>query len=396
MSRDRDERFENDVTFVLIVSRLCNLRCTYCYEYPDLADRRRMSLAELGRIFEAVAAHYAGAAPLSIRFAWQGGEPLLHEPEFYRRALELQRRVFSAHRHRVVNVMQTNLTRLDDERVALLRECFDGVGVSHDVVAGLRLDAGGRARDEQTEANLDRLGREGISLGGITVLTRRNFRQVRRIYAFWRNRGLPFRLLPVHRGPAPDVGGLALSAAEVAQAYRECMDLWLTDERAPRAIAPLHDLFTGVLYKSSLGLPMPAYDKQRKESVFIIDRDGSVGGIDDLLELGHAYGNIFHASLDELLAGPGHQRAVAAASARMAKSCGQCPFFKSACNGGPVAEGGKDFSAADEGASCPARKTLAHIERRLVQLGLIDPVSGELRRALPEPQNDVAAAAAWI
>jgi len=36
--------------FVMKVSKLCNLRCTYCYEYDELANRERMSLDQLAHL----------------------------------------------------------------------------------------------------------------------------------------------------------------------------------------------------------------------------------------------------------------------------------------------------------------------------------------------------------
>jgi MoaA/NifB/PqqE/SkfB family radical SAM enzyme len=34
------------------VTKLCNLRCAYCYEYEELGDPRRLSLAEWRAIIE--------------------------------------------------------------------------------------------------------------------------------------------------------------------------------------------------------------------------------------------------------------------------------------------------------------------------------------------------------
>jgi uncharacterized protein len=243
-------------------------------------------------------------------------------------------------------------------------------------VRGLRLDAGGRERDEQTINNLTRLIGAGIKLGGITVLTKRNVHHIRQIYGFWRSRGLPFRLLPVHRGPGPDADGLALSPQQVARAFAQCADLWLSDPYAPPQIAPLHGFMLGILRSHAGAAPLAPYDKSKGESVFIVNTDGSVGGIDDLLEMEHAYGNIFESSLAQLSSSEGHVRAAAKSTDRMLQTCRSCPFFGKACSGQPVASGGKDYG--DEQASCVARKTIAHLQRRFVDGGLIDPVTGAL------------------
>jgi uncharacterized protein len=374
--------FSNDITFVLIVSKFCNLRCRYCYEYPDLGDRRRMSSTELGRIFAAVADHF-GSESVSIRFAWQGGEPLIHEPAYFREALSLQEDVFRSRPQRVVNVLQTNLTVLDDERIALLKDRFDGVGVSHDVVGDLRVDARGRTRTAKTVANLSKLIEAGVRLAGISVLSRKNAAQIADIYAFWRNRGLPFRLLPVHSGPFADAESFALTPEQVCRAYCECFELWLADEGAPADVAPLGELLSGVLRRhAGLSRVSPYHERKRfRESVLIIGTDGCVGGANELLDLQHAYGNVFESSLSQLLASDGHQRSVMRAESAIQRACADCPFFGSACSGAPIAESEKDFRTfgTSPRARCPiARRVLAYMERRLTECGFIDSVTGAL------------------
>jgi uncharacterized protein len=378
--------FANDVTFVLILSTLCNLRCRYCYQLPDLANPARMSQEQLALIFSRVAAHYQEAPSMSIRFAWQGGEALLIEPDYFRAAMAAQRRAFTGSPHRVVNVLQTNLTVLDDERVAMLVECFDGVGVSHDVVGDLRVDAGGRTRHATVVRHLDRLIAEGIPLGGITVLTRQNVDHIAEIYAFWRERSLPFRLVPVHRGPAPMPDGTALTPEEVRQAFCECADLWMADEQSTTSVAPLSELVDGIIHRHMPGAGVLPYDKDRREVVFIVHSNGSTNGINDLIDSDVNYGNIFDADLATLLAGAGHRRAARRARALMQATCTECPFHGNACSGHPVGEGDKELVErdADDAVICTiTRGTLAHIERRLVRLNVIDVVTGELRLQTP-------------
>jgi uncharacterized protein len=73
------------VDIVCYTSKLCNLRCRYCYELPMLSDRTRMSFEQIERMFTNVDAGYRGHnEPLGINFQWHGGEPLLIPPEIYR------------------------------------------------------------------------------------------------------------------------------------------------------------------------------------------------------------------------------------------------------------------------------------------------------------------------
>jgi uncharacterized protein len=374
-----------DVTVVLIVSTLCNLRCKYCYEYPDLANRHHMSLDELERVFGEVARHYAGSTSRHVRFAWQGGEPLLLAPDYYRAALERQRRAFGTSALSVSNVIQTNLTVLDTARVALLVECFDGVGVSHDVVGDLRVDAGGRSRTRAVEANLDTLIRAGVPLGGISVLNRQNAAHVREIYDFWQARGLPFRLLPMHRGPFPSLGEAGLDAEQVHRALAQCVDLWLSDTGRPKPVAPITDMIHAVVRARTRPEPSASGDRRDAAQIHIVNPRGFVGGVNDLLDLEHAYGNVFEQSLSLILEGEKSGRALARANAEVGRTCTTCPYFRRACDGHPVADGGKELWRRDASGAIVCvvqRKTLAHIERRLRDAGLFD----------EEPAHDDAAA----
>src|SRR6266571_836727 len=83
------------VEFVLKVSKLCNLRCQYCYEFEQLGNRERMSLADLDRFYEHVATWYSGfQTPTIVDFVWHGGEPLLVPPSYFETTFERQRAIF--------------------------------------------------------------------------------------------------------------------------------------------------------------------------------------------------------------------------------------------------------------------------------------------------------------
>ena len=386
---------EPDVTLVLIVSTLCNLRCQYCYEYPDLANRHRLSQAELELVFTRVAEHYQRSRPLHIRFAWQGGEPLLQEPEYYRLALARQASIFAATQHHVSNVVQTNLTVLDEERIELLGEAFFGVGVSHDVVGELRVDAGGRSRAERVVANIDRLIQARVRMGGITVLSRQNYRHAAQIYEFWQRRSLPFRVLPMHRGPLPTLGDMALSSAEVRQVFAELVDLWLLDPGNPKPVAPITELVEALIWSRSSGDGFRRYDAQRQAALLIVNPRGFVGGVNDLLDLDNAYGNVLHSSLADIFAGDRYAQRVARAASALRSTCAQCPHFERACNGHPAAEGGKEFWQRDRSGAplcLIQRGTLAHIEQRLAQLGLLPELHASVSNG-PKPEQPARASA---
>lgn len=57
--------------FVMKISKYCNLRCNYCYEYNELGNKQRMSLDLISRIFENIARNADEFE--SVSFIWHGG-----------------------------------------------------------------------------------------------------------------------------------------------------------------------------------------------------------------------------------------------------------------------------------------------------------------------------------
>src|SRR5690349_9534887 len=128
-----------NVEWVVKISKFCNLRCTYCYEFPFLSTRERISLDDLSRMFHHIAEFYK-EDPKRMDFVWHGGEPMLIEEEYYQQLLDRQHAAFDPVGVPFTNSLQTNLTLLDDERLAFLRtNYFGNIGVSLDLFGDQRV-----------------------------------------------------------------------------------------------------------------------------------------------------------------------------------------------------------------------------------------------------------------
>src|SRR5262245_49181019 len=80
--------------FVTKISKFCNLRCTYCYEFDELANKQRMSLDQLRAFFVHVADAAQRYGRNSLHFVWHGGEPLLIPLDYYEQIGQMQREIF--------------------------------------------------------------------------------------------------------------------------------------------------------------------------------------------------------------------------------------------------------------------------------------------------------------
>jgi len=156
--------------WVIKTTKLCNLRCKYCYEWDHLSDPTRMSdqvwrqsLVAIREYAELTAERCGYQIPLDI--IWHGGEPTLLPPSYFERVVELQREVFPhewIERRRVRNCLQTNLFSSSDDQLDAFEKYGFGLGISVDCCSGVRLTAGGRPTEDMVRKNMRRLQARGV------------------------------------------------------------------------------------------------------------------------------------------------------------------------------------------------------------------------------------------
>jgi uncharacterized protein len=365
------------VTFVVKTSKLCNLRCRYCYEMADLAKRDRMSPDQIRSMFRNVVDYYTAAdardrARTKVTFVWHGGEPLLTEPSFYWDVFADQAEIFGDRLARE-NIVQTNLTVLDDERLRLLRDGFDGVGVSLDLFGQLRVNTGGRDLQDRVLRNLDRLRAEQIPFGCITVLHRGNIDQVDRIWRFYERAGISFRALPLFQGATEEQNTpFALTGAEIGAAMCRLVDLWLASD-SPVQILPIGEQIRALLTHLNPDAPRNYYDKREWCWAVLVNTDGSCFTDGD--PYGNpewALGNIFTDPLGDIFAGAAFERSALETDKRIAANCLSCPFF-GACSGRPIGDTADNMYEFVDGIGvCQIDRTvLGHLQHRLANSNLI-------------------------
>jgi len=321
-----------NVEWVVKISKQCNLRCSYCYEFPFLADRARMSLEDLKAMFANIADFYAND-PARMEFVWHGGEPLLIEPDYYYRIQELQVSELGERGIPFTNSIQTNLTRLTPPILAFLKSgVLDNIGVSLDLFGDQRVNVAGRPSQPTVLKNMQRLVDEGVSFGCITVLSQLTAPHVDAIYHFFEDIDTSFRLLPIYRtGYEHQQEDLALTDAEIVDAFKRMVDLWLASDRSIH-VRPIRDYFANVVGKMTTSRRDSFYDKWSNEVVYIVQPDGSLYSVADPPDESLCHGNIFERTLGELKQSPGYRRAATAAAARMREACSDCAYY-GVCSG---------------------------------------------------------------
>ena len=360
------------VDIVCYTSKLCNLRCRYCYELPMLSDRTRMSFEQIERMFANVAAGYSSCEEsIAINFQWHGGEPLLIAPDVYRKIFELQREVFAGSIHRITNSTQSNFTVIDEDRIAVLGD-FDSVGISLDLFTDLRVDGRGICQEGRALENLKRVRAAGVAVAGITVLTRRNVLRVREIYEFYREQRMSFRVLPLEKGLYPLEHDFGLGPREVLEAYRTLCSVWLADDE-PVSIAPLDRyLFLVVRANFDCENRVAPHDPRSWASVLLVDTDGSVYTYGERFE--RSIGNVFTTPLNCILASSEYYQSAAEVEGLMRSTCERCPNYGRSCTGDPIGQSRQDYIEREDDGSTRcvvARGTIRHLEDLLTAAGAI-------------------------
>lgn len=114
------------------VGAACNLACRYCYylEKKDLYPGQKRTLMSEQTLERYIRLYIEAQTTPHVQFVWHGGEATMRPLDFYRKALEFQRKY--GHGMQIENCLQTNGTLLDDEWCRFLHDNGWLVGLSID------------------------------------------------------------------------------------------------------------------------------------------------------------------------------------------------------------------------------------------------------------------------
>ena len=189
------------------------MRCEYCYYleksgyYP--AHTRRMMDRPMLETF--ISGFIASQNTPDVLFNWHGGEPLLCGTDFFRTAIELQKKYGRG--HRIVNTLQTNGTLLHEEWCRFFREngfligiSLDGPRECHDRYR--RMAGGGPSFDTVMRA-VELLNRHGVAFNILCTVNDFNARRATEVYDFFKTTGARFfQFTPVVERRNPQDGRL--------------------------------------------------------------------------------------------------------------------------------------------------------------------------------------------
>lgn len=190
------------------IGSICNLNCTYCYYLEKQAlfpQKKEWKMSD--EVLETFIRDYIAAQDVpEVCFVWQGGEPSLLGIDFFKKALELEKKY--ADGKRIENAFQTNGTLINEEWAAFLADNGFLVGVSidgprecHDAN---RVTRAGKPSFDLVMNGIGQLKRFGAEFNTLTVVGEHNVHRGVEVYEFLREIGSGFiQFIPLVERPAP-------------------------------------------------------------------------------------------------------------------------------------------------------------------------------------------------
>ena len=313
----------------------CNLECRYCFYlrkqalYPGVTSR--MS----DEVLEQFVRDYLFAQTASeVHFAWQGGEPTLMGLDFFRKAVELQRR-YAPSGVKITNSLQTNGVLLNDEWCRFLKVERFLVGLSldgpRDLHDAYRVNKRGQSTFEKVYRALKRLQRHGVEYNILCVVHRVNAMHPLRVYRFYKREGVQFiQFIPAVEGaPNGDVTEWTVSGKAWGDFLCAVFDEWVREDIG-RIFVQLFE----VALEAWLGRePSLCVHARTCGDCLAMERNGDLFSCDHYVSPDYYLGNIMQTSLGQMVASPFQRRFGTDKWDTLPRMCRKCDVLF-ACHGG--------------------------------------------------------------
>ena len=318
------------------VGSRCNMRCTYCYyldkgKYSENKKQTRMSFDLLEKLIRQTVA--ASPGPV-VSFTWHGGEPTLAGLDFYRKALELEKK-YLPKGWEAWNNLQTNGLLLNEGWCRFLKENRFDVGLSidgsmevHDLNRRLPNGAG---TFERVSAAIRRLRETGVEPDLLCTVNGVSQGKPLEVYRALRDTGCIWvQFIPV---VIRDARGGAAPGSVTPEGYGRFLtavfDEWVRHDLGVLDV----QLFAEMARIMAGGQASLCWMSPTCGHVLIAEEDGAVYSCDHFVDPEHRLGTLHEGSLARM-AGGEFQRAFGLGKREtLTEECRACPYLRF-CNGG--------------------------------------------------------------
>lgn len=318
------------------VGSRCNMRCAYCYylekgKYSENAKQTRMSFDLLEKLIRQTVA--ASPGPV-VSFTWHGGEPTLAGMDFYKKALELERK-YLPRGWEAWNNLQTNGLLLNEGWCRFLKENRFDVGLSIDGPSDVhdrnRRLANGAGTFERVHTAIRRLRKAGIEPDLLCTVNAVSEEHPLEVYRALRETGcgwvqfIPVVIRDTEKGT---VSG-SVSPEGYGRFLTEIFDEWVTHDLGILDVQLFAEM-ARVMAGGEAGL---CWMQPVCGHVLIAEEDGAVYSCDHFVDPDHRLGTLRNGTLARM-AGSAFQKDFGQNKLEsLTDECRACPYLRF-CNGG--------------------------------------------------------------
>ncbi|MBQ7415957.1 MAG: radical SAM protein [Oscillospiraceae bacterium] len=206
------------IEVILKVTDACNLRCKYCYNSEKAYVKNCLPLEQFEKFLNVLLTGYN-----LIHIIWHGGEPLCAGIDYFRKAMDVERRVHIQSGVTIENSIQTNGTLINREWIQFFKEHDFRVGISFD---GIENEAY-RGQTDKTLRAMDTLRAAGLRFGCNAVVSNDAY-DLKANYRFFKEKKISFEFSPL----LSEGGGKSMpstGSVRYAQALCDLFDEWIYD-----------------------------------------------------------------------------------------------------------------------------------------------------------------------
>lgn len=333
-----------DAVHVLLKPRgaICNLDCKYCFflskEKMFPGSKFRMSDEVLE---EYVKQHIELHNVPEVTFAWQGGEPTLMGLDFFKRAVELQKK-YQKPGTEILNTFQTNATTFNDDWCSFFHENNFLLGISIDGPAHMhdayRVDKGGSPTWQRVMNGINLAKKHQVEFNILATVNAANVRHGLEVYRFLRDEvGTSFiQFIPIIERDnetgyqeGNTVTDRSVTGAEYGEFLIEVFDEWCSYD-VGKMFVQLFDVALGVWLGHPAALCVFA---ETCGGALALEHNGDLYSCDHFVEPRHRLGNVQETPLTEMVTSDQQRNFGNYKRDALPKYCQTCDV-RFICNGG--------------------------------------------------------------
>ena len=313
----------------------CNMHCTYCYylekgQFSEHARQTRMSFDILEKLIREAISCSEGPV---VSFVWHGGEPTLAGLDFYKKAVELERKYLPSG-WSAWNNLQTNGYALNDLWCRFLKENHFDVGISMDGCMSVhdanRHDLKGSGTFARVVKSIQRLRSFGIEPDILCTVNSASCKDPLAVYRGIKSTGCSWcQFIPIVVKTPDGFSAESVTPSDYGRFLVAVFDEWVRNDLGRIDV----QLFAEMARIMAGGKASLCWMSETCGQALIAEEDGAIYSCDHFVDNEHRLGNILHDSL-EALASSDFQTAFGNSKRdSLCDECRSCRFLKF-CGGG--------------------------------------------------------------